>query len=131
MKHLNEQRTDSPIPTPAITEEPADLASRLYARSFDLRSKFVDGRGKAFKRDFPGWFAAFEEVIGMLRDAADCIERQRRSAARLKETEAVVMAATSLVASIRRHGFQDHVLSPEGQHLAMCVDALTKGDPDG
>lgn len=93
MKHLNEQHTDSPIPTPEITEEltaetPADLASRLYARSFDLRGKFVDGRAKAFKRDFPGWFGAFEEVIGMLRDAADCIERQRRTAERLKETEA-------------------------------------------
>lgn len=60
-----------------------EFTTRLLVRAADLRDKFVDGRASAFKRDFPGWFAAFTEVLGFLTEAAARIrdsDRERDAA---------------------------------------------------
>jgi hypothetical protein len=98
--------------------QPADLAQRLYDRSGDLRDKFVDGRGRSFKKDLPGWFAAFTEVVGLMRDAADCIELLRRDVADAKE-----------VGGIKRcHACNRLGLRP-GWICLICRDDPTQGAP--
>lgn len=68
-----------------MSDEPFDLyAARDRAR--DLREKFVDGRGYAFKRDFPDWFNAFQELLGYLDVAIDELEMRREQVHKLENS---------------------------------------------
>lgn len=71
MSTLKHPNPAIPMTAPLDVEELEALRLKLRDRGAELRAKFVDGRGHSFKRDYPGWFNAFTEVLGLERDLTE------------------------------------------------------------